>query len=70
VADVYEDAFITIAASKAKDPSGGCFSRVHASYRGEVLHKYNNVHIRRVTSSLIADSRPEVPNEEDLWPLL
>ncbi|KAF2846086.1 HET-domain-containing protein [Plenodomus tracheiphilus IPT5] len=48
MAEVYENAVITIAASKAQDPSQGCFTRTHWSYRGVLLPGYADTFIRRV----------------------
>jgi len=50
MASVYENSFITIAASKAHDPSEGCFSDTHWSFRGKPLPCYPGMLIRRVSS--------------------
>lgn len=48
MADVYENAFVTIAATASPGPARGCFRPTHWTYRGEVLPGYTDVHVRRV----------------------
>lgn len=64
--DIYECAFITIAASKAASPSAGCFSRTEKVYLGTQVPEYPDVMIRRVAP--LPGVRTDVHGEED-WPL-
>jgi hypothetical protein len=54
MASVYKNSFITIAASKAHDPSEGCFSDTHWSFRSKPLPGYSGILIRRVSSPLVS----------------
>ena len=46
--DVYKNAHLTIAASKAHDPTQGCFTKTHWSFRGETLPGHPSILIRRI----------------------
>jgi hypothetical protein len=64
--DIYERAFVTIAASSAAGPSHGCFSDTEDVYLGTRIPEYPGVMIRRIPPlpGVITD----VHGEED-WPL-
>ncbi|KAH3946152.1 hypothetical protein HBH53_137590 [Parastagonospora nodorum] len=61
MADVYENARVTIAAAAAHDPGKGCFQKTHRSCLGQPLPEYPGVCIRCM---------PERPSESATqWPL-
>lgn len=47
MADVYSNAYVTIAASHAKDPTQGCYSSADPSYVGYRVPGYPNIVVRR-----------------------
>ncbi|KAH7094332.1 heterokaryon incompatibility protein-domain-containing protein [Paraphoma chrysanthemicola] len=64
MADIYENAYITIAASQASDPTKGCFIENSLSIIGVPLLGHRDIYVRKepdLVSSLQDDS---------LWPLL
>lgn len=76
MADIYENSFITIAATKAEDASIGCFSKIDWRYIGGQLPGYTNVFVRRVPRRLDHSSAHKVlpvfllEGEKDPCPLL
>jgi len=52
MADIYENAFVTIAATKAQGPSQGCYSQTDPLFLAEPLPGYNRLVIRRRLPSL------------------
>ncbi|KAH7079927.1 heterokaryon incompatibility protein-domain-containing protein [Paraphoma chrysanthemicola] len=69
MADIYEGASITIAASASRDSSQGCFRETHASYVGQRLDGYKGIHVRRQLPRMASrTSTPAVDIES--WPLL
>ncbi|KAH7084686.1 heterokaryon incompatibility protein-domain-containing protein [Paraphoma chrysanthemicola] len=64
MADVYENAYITIAASQSKDPTEGCFVDNGLSYIGGPLPGRYHIYVRKVPN-LTMD-----PQDDSLWPLL
>ncbi|KAJ4984224.1 hypothetical protein SVAN01_10265 [Stagonosporopsis vannaccii] len=73
MADVYSGCYVNIAASRAANPSEGCFTRIQNVHRGEALPGYNNVHVRCATpdpfdtSWMTSDS---IKFDDNVWPLL
>ncbi|KAH7086234.1 hypothetical protein FB567DRAFT_444768, partial [Paraphoma chrysanthemicola] len=69
MADIYEGASITIAASASRDSSQGCFRETHASYVGQRLVGFKGIHVRRELP--IMASRTSTPAVDiEAWPLL
>jgi hypothetical protein len=58
MADIYENARLTIAASTAKNPTEGLFRQTHRSYVGEPLPGYQSVYIRQIPITI---TRPDLP---------
>jgi hypothetical protein len=46
MADIFDNAYLTIAASKARDSASGCFSKVDRVYRGQPLPGFPDIFIR------------------------
>ncbi|KAF2134979.1 HET-domain-containing protein [Dothidotthia symphoricarpi CBS 119687] len=46
MADVYQNAFVTIAATASAKPTQGCFKETHRVYQGEILPGYEDLHVR------------------------
>lgn len=66
MADIYENAFITIAATWASDGSRGLFANVPLIYRGFPVSGYNDTFARLMIPSIPSQSNRSDPN----WPLL
>lgn len=47
MADIYENAFITIAATKAQDSSLGCYSQTDPEFYASLVPGYRDVYIRQ-----------------------
>ncbi|KAK2770106.1 tol protein [Colletotrichum kahawae] len=45
MSDIYENAYVTIAATRSADASGGCFSRRHPKYLAEPVPGYEGVFV-------------------------
>jgi hypothetical protein len=58
MADIYENARLTIAASTAKNPTEGLFRQTHRSYVGQPLPGYQSVYIRQIPITI---TRPDLP---------
>lgn len=80
MASIFDNAYLTIAASKAKDSRSGCFGKVDRVHRGLPLPGFDKVFIRRTVPLPLhtgwrAAKDPD-PTEEDnkslkrYWPLL
>lgn len=78
MASIFDNAYLTIAASKAKDSASGCFSKVERVYRGLPLPGFNNIFVRSTlpfplqTSWLV--SYADAPKRDEnmvkqYWPL-
>ena len=67
MADIYETAIVTIAASKAHNASQGCFVQTHWSYRGAMLPGFPGVVIRRVCIPPGVAFRSQDHHED--WPI-
>jgi hypothetical protein len=59
MADIYENSYITIAASGAKDSTEGCFREINEHHRGQALPDFPGVYVRHQLN--------EPPRK---WPLL
>lgn len=75
MADVYQNAFVTIAASKANDPVEGLFSSTHWSCQGEILPGFTDVHVRKLPPPIIDDDheldfRYDLVDQTNVWPLV
>jgi hypothetical protein len=75
MADVYQNALVTIAALKANDPVEGLFSSVHWPYQGEILPGFTDVYVRRLPPPIMDNDyelefRYEGSQEKNIWPLL
>ena len=80
MASIFDNAYITIAASKAKDSRSGCFGKVERAYRGSPLPGFDKLFIRRIVPlplhfgwRVSKDSDPTDENNKNLqqyWPLL
>lgn len=68
MSQVYENSLITIAASKASDPSQSLFSEVHPSFQGEALPDVPGMWIRQVCAPPGTDFRT-YHSPHDPWPL-
>ena len=66
---VYANSYITLAASKAKDPSEGMFSDCHWTFRGCQLPGYPGLIIRRVVSPPGTEFRDKGYAQDEDWPL-
>jgi hypothetical protein len=78
MASIFDNAYLTIAASKAKDSARGCFSKVEKVYRGLPLPGFDNIFIRSTVplplqSSWLSSYAPGPKVEErrvkQHWPL-
>src|SRR5690242_8007160 len=74
MADIYENCIIDIAATKADNPSSGCFSWTDDSFVGGPLPGYEDLYIRRSTPtpqiSEFDTSLRSLKAEMDDWPAL
>ena len=79
MAGIFDNAYLTIAASKAKDSASGCFSKVERVYRGLPLPGFDNIFIRYTVplplhSSWVTYEGPALRRDPkrvgQYWPLL
>jgi hypothetical protein len=63
MAGIYANAYLTIAAASANDPSQGCFRKTHWSCIGQPLPGYPGVYVRR-------EPVPPTTSQKAGWPLL
>ena len=50
--DIYENAYVILAATKAKDSSQGCYSQTEPEFIGDALPGYPDIYIRRILPDL------------------
>jgi hypothetical protein len=67
MADIYENAHITITASSAKDSTEGCFRKTHWSCVGQPLPGYPGAYIHRGPTLPSGLQQPEWPLFERGW---
>ena len=67
--DVYANSYVTLAASKAKDPSEGMFSDCHWAFRGCQLPGYPGLMIRQIVSPPGTEFRDKGYARDGDWPL-
>jgi hypothetical protein len=68
MADIYENSFITIAATKSKNSTGGCFAKCDEKYLSKPVPGYQDIYVRQTPRSF-PWSRGQVISSTD-WPLL
>jgi hypothetical protein len=66
MADVFKNAYLTIAASKSKDSREGCFSKVGQASRGQLLPGYDETFVRCIPISSLLHCR--IPKKNALRP--
>lgn len=67
MADIYENAVFTVAATKSRDGSGGCFAETNAKYFSKLVPGYQDIYVRQ--------ELPRFPShwgefDSRQWPLL
>lgn len=67
MSEVYENSFLTIAASKASGPTEGCFSQIDWTKRGSYLPEYPDILIRGLCVPPVVRHRDDEQHEN--WPL-
>ncbi|KAH7148186.1 heterokaryon incompatibility protein-domain-containing protein [Dactylonectria macrodidyma] len=68
MADIYQNAFLTVAATKSRDGSGGCFSETSPHYMAKLVPGYRDIYVRQQLS-LFPDHWTQLENRDD-FPLL
>ncbi|KAH7186196.1 heterokaryon incompatibility protein-domain-containing protein [Fusarium flagelliforme] len=68
MADIYENSFITIAATKSKNGSGGCFAECEEKYLSKPVPGYQGIYVRQKPTSFPLN-RGQLNSSTD-WPLL
>jgi len=72
MADIYENAYLTLAATKSRDGSGGCFAETDTKYIAKLVPGYQHIFVRQEVPrfpSNWADFEPPAGRHGD-WPLL
>ncbi|KAF4464921.1 tol [Fusarium albosuccineum] len=67
MADIYQNSFLTIAATKSQDGSGGCFSETSSHYVAKLVPGYQDIYVRQ-SPPLFPDHWTQLDNSD--YPLL
>ncbi|KAM5360168.1 hypothetical protein ACJZ2D_013929 [Fusarium nematophilum] len=68
MADIYQNSFLTVAATKSRDGSGGCFSETSPPYVAKLVPGYRDIYVRQ-RPPLFPDHWTQLENR-DSYPLL
>ena len=72
MADIYENAYLTLAATKSRDGSGGCFAETDAKYIAKLVPGYQHIFVRQEVPKFPShwtDFEPPAGRHGE-WPLL
>ncbi|KJZ69278.1 hypothetical protein HIM_11337 [Hirsutella minnesotensis 3608] len=71
MADIYENAFATVAVTKSRDGSEGCFAETDAKYLSKLVPGYQDIYVRQELPRFPSHwTEFDLPEQKGQWPLL